>query len=336
VTGFASGPYTLSVIAETGEQFTDFSPYVAAIDERGTVAFSAALTTGGSGVFRGEGGPVTTVANSASGGFRTVCSHPDISSAGSICFYGENEEGAPALFVAQEGGLAALSDSAGPLGPTMNETGAVAFRAPLPAGGSRILTSHAGIATMVADTSGMFSGFHGLPVIDGGGCVTFRADCTAGGEGIYRSGGNHFEAVVETGDRFSSLGFFPFANDEGTVAFCAELRSSRAGVHTASAGEVTTVIDTNGPFESFRGALLTAARALVFYATPRGGELGIFVGPDPGHDCLLSVGSPLAGSTVAGFALNPVSINRAGQLAIRVALENGRQLILRADPAIPA
>jgi len=44
------------------------------------------------------------------------------------------------------------------------------------------------------------------------------------------------------------------------------------------------------------------------------------------------VGGTLCDSTVAGFALNPVSINSAGQLAIRVMLEGGRQLILRADP----
>jgi hypothetical protein len=38
-------------------------------------------------------------------------------------------------------------------------------------------------------------------------------------------------------------------------------------------------------------------------------------------------------ATVVDFALNPVSINERGQMAIRVALEDGRQLILRADPA---
>ena len=36
---------------------------------------------------------------------------------------------------------------------------------------------------------------------------------------------------------------------------------------------------------------------------------------------------------VADFALNPVSINGAGQFAIRLKLENQKQLIVRADPA---
>ena len=38
-------------------------------------------------------------------------------------------------------------------------------------------------------------------------------------------------------------------------------------------------------------------------------------------------------ATVVDFALNPVSVNERGQMAIRVALADGRQFILRADPA---
>ena len=115
--------------------------------------------------------------------------------------------------------------------------------------------------------------------------------------------------------------------------FCAALVSGGASVFLAYGGNVETLIDADAGFESFRGALLSGTGELVFYATPTAGELGIYTGPDPERDCLLAVGGPLLDSSVASFALNPVSINRAGQLAIRVALENGRQLILRADPA---
>ena len=63
---------------------------------------------------------------------------------------------------------------------------------------------------------------------------------------------------------------------------------------------------------------------------PVGGD-GIYTGPDPEHDRIFAIGDQLLDSTVTGFALNPVSINDAGQLAIRIALESGRQLIVRAD-----
>src|SRR5690606_11011916 len=72
---------------------------------------------------------------------------------------------------------------------------------------------------------------------------------------------------------------------------------------------------------------------VIFYATPRGGRLGIYAGPEPAADRVLAVGEPLLGSAVTGFALNPVSINGAGQLAVRVQPADGPQAVLRADPA---
>jgi hypothetical protein len=121
-------------------------------------------------------------------------------------------------------------------------------------------------------------------------------------------------------------------NDAGIVAFCADLQAGGSGVFTAASGEIETVVDSSGPFESFRGVLINDAGDLVFCATPSGGALGVFAGPDPVGDRVLSLGPPLFGSPVAGFALNPVSINRAGQIAIRVALEDQRQFIIRAEP----
>ena len=90
--------------------------------------------------------------------------------------------------------------------------------------------------------------------------------------------------------------------------------------------------DPDGAFEACRGALITSAGAVVCIATPRGGSLGLFAGPDPEADRILALGDPLLGSTVEELASNPVSVNAAGQVAIRAKLTDGRQLILRADP----
>jgi len=222
-----------------------------------------------------------------------------------------------------------------PLGPTMNEASAIAFRASTTGGAERaegIFLFEGGVVATIADTTGRFARFHGLPVVAGDGTVVFRADVEGGGEGVYLGDGTTVTAIAETGRLFRGFGFFPFANEAGAVTFCASLQAGGAGVFTVENGELIAAIDTSGHFESFRGALLDGAGRLVFYATPRGGELGLFAGPDPETDCLLGVGSPLFRSTVAGFALNPVSINDAGQLAVRVALLDERQLIVRADP----
>ena len=324
--------FALSVIAETDERFADFAPYVASVNREGTVAFQATVRDGTSGVYTGDGGRVTLVADPVTGRFNEVCSHPDINGEGTTCFYADIESGGRGVFLVRDGEVVAVADSAGPLGPTMNEAGTVAFRTDRGTGGSGVYTGSGGAVTTIAESGDRFHIFHGLPLIGTSGAVTFRADLEGGGEGIYVSDGEQVMALVETGDLFGGLGRFPFASETGTVAFCAHLRSGASGVFTMTSGEIATVVDSSGPFESFRGVLLDDAGGVIFYATPRRGELGVFAGPDPVGDRLLSVGSPLFGSPVVDFALNPVSINHAGQIAMRVALEDERQMIVRADP----
>jgi len=102
-----------------------------------------------------------------------------------------------------------------------------------------------------------------------------------------------------------------------------------------SGHEIATIVDTKGPFEHFRGVLINNTGTTIFYATPEDGQLGVYAGPGPTFHRIIAMGQPLFGSTVADFALNPVSLNDAGQVAIRVKLADGRQFILRADPKPP-
>jgi hypothetical protein len=186
----------------------------------------------------------------------------------------------------------------------------------------------------VADTEGGWSRFHGLPVIDEAGSVVFRADCPDGVEGIYVARDGEARAVAEIGDVYESLALFPSVSDDGTVAFAAGLRGRGAAVVTVHDGHVEAV-DTEGAFESFRGVLIGGDR-VVRIATPRGGKLGLYGGPDAEADRILAIGDRAFGSTVVEFAANQVSINRAGQLAVRAILADGTQLILRADPGARA
>ena len=146
--------------------------------------------------------------------------------------------------------------------------------------------------------------------------------------------GGSIRAVAETGELFETLALFPSVNDRGTVAFAATLRAGGAGVFTADEGRIARIMDTDDAFEGFRGALINNAGAVVHTATPRSGSLGLFAGPDPEADRILAIGDPLLGSTVADFASNPVSVNAAGQVAIRASLVDGRQVIVRADPVL--
>lgn len=327
--------YDLTLIAETSGRFADFAPYAAAVDDRGVVAFQAAGRRGGSGIYQGDGGPVSPIIESRTRPLMNICSHPDINARGAASFYAELGAGRRSVVLAQDDGMTIIADNAGPLGPTMNDRGTVAFRADLGSGGSGIYTGRDGLITSIAATGDMFSAFYGLPVINSHGVVAFRADLTSGAQGIFLGDGGPPVVVAETGLVFSSLGHFPVLDDVGSVAFCAGLAGGGSGVFAASAGVIETVIDTTGAFESFRGVLLGDAGRLVFYGTARGGELGVFTGRDPRRDCIARVGGVLLDSTIDEFALNPVSINRVGQVAIRVTLASGIQAVVRADPRVP-
>jgi len=216
----------------------------------------------------------------------------------------------------------------------MNEAGTVAFRADCTPGVSGIFIGDGATVDSVADTKGLWSRFHGLPVIDRGGTVVFRADRKDGVQGIYAGSGDSIRTVAETGDVFETLAPFPSVNDHGTVAFAATLRIGGAGIFTVGEGGVARNIHTNGAFEACRGALISGAGTVVAIATPLNGSLGLFAGPDLERDRILAIGDPLLGSAVADLASNPVSINAPGQVAIRATLTNGTQLILRADRAV--
>jgi hypothetical protein len=328
--------FSWTVIASTGERFSDFAPYVASVNDEDTVAFQAALRAGGTGVFTGDGAAIAEVAGPTL--LAGVTSHPDLNSSGATSFYGELADGAQGVFLLRDGRLQAIAGTrdgfavVGPLGPTMNEAGTVAFRAERTAGVSGIFAGDGAAATTVADSECGWSAFHGLPLIDGRGTVVFRADREDGVQGIYARRGGSIETVAETGDLFETLAFFPSANDGGAVAFAATLRGGGAGIFTVDEGQIVQVLDTESAFESCRGALISGGGAVVCIATPQGGSLGLFAGPDPEVDRILALGDPLLGSSVVDFAANPVSVNADGHIAVRATLADGRQLILRADP----
>lgn len=357
-------------IAATGGRIRDFAPYVASIDDRGLVAFQAALAGGGTGVFAGDGAAMlagggtgvfsdggqalSPIADRSTGLDAHVRSHPDVAPDGACCFYADLASGEEAVLLVRGDRTIRVAStkgpfrSVGPLGPTIGDGGEVAFRADLRSGQSGIFTGDgAGEPVPVALTGARFHAFAGLPVLHGRGDIVFRASLSGGGQGIYVARGASLITVVETGALFTDLGLFPAANDAGAVVFAGS-RAGRGGVHLWTDGELTPVIEAGavapgapGPFESFRGALLDGAGGVIFYATPRGGDLGVYALPSPSAsgsadeadeiEKILAIGDPLFGSTVAAFALNPVSVNRAGQAAIRVALADGSQAIVRAD-----
>jgi hypothetical protein len=333
-------PYRWTAIATHEGRFVDFAPYVASINDAGTVAFQATLADGHSGVFTGDGQAITDVAVTAlpTCPARLFCSHPDINQAGLLTVYARLPSGDAVLLLHPGGEVTVVGvqdglASVGPLGPAMNDHGDAAIRGTTPSGRAGVAVWRGGQLHIVAETGASFCGFEGLPVINLRGQLAFRAALPGGGHGVFLYAEGRCEAIARTGDAFEEIARFPALNDQGTVAFAATPTGGPPGVFMASPDGVECVVDARAGFESFRGVLINNAGPVVFYATPTGGQLGVYAGPDPARHRLLGLGDTLFGARVTDFALNPVSVNERGQLAIRVALDDGRQFILRGDPA---
>jgi hypothetical protein len=327
-----------SPIAETGPRFTGFSPFVPSIDAHGRVAFQASLagSRGRSGIFREADGEIVELASTGDRVHEFV-SHPDVAADGSWCAYAVLASGAHALVLGAEGRVTTVAEGVcvGPLGPTSNERGSIAFRGRTPTGEPSIARTDGSSVVHVADTR-RFAAFHGLPLIDERGRVVFRADLRDGTQGIYADDG---AVLVDTTDELATIGAFPCMNAHGVVAFSATRKDGVAGVFTVCEGRITTV--ALGGFASFRGALIDDEGEVVFFATsapgatdakgasreaPRAGSLGVYAADGTR---LLAIGDAAAGSRVVDFALDPVSINGRGELACRVALASGRETIVR-------
>lgn len=311
----------MRIVAETGDKFADFGVYVPSINNRGEVAFQANLIGGGSGVYLED---------------RTICerdprigeivSHPDINDRGDVCFYAERD-GVMRMVVLDASGQTVFEslESAGPFGPTMNEAGAAAYRGTLPSGEAGVFSTTTGLVVTVGER---FREFHGLPLMSESGHVAFRADLLDGTPGIFWSDGENLA------EGFDEIGRFPSIDANGRFGFVAR-RGSDWGLFVSKAVPNSDPNRApNGPLYpprgegefALRGVLINTSGVVVFYATPVGGDLGVYRPGSPEPEFRMN--GDLFGSPIVDFALNPVSVNERGQFAVRVKLEDERQFIL--------
>jgi hypothetical protein len=228
------------------------------------------------------------------------------------------------LVVTRAGWASVVAEGCGPLGPTMNDAGEIAFRGMTSEGAPAVFLWSGECLRVVASAGEEYAGFQGLPVTRSADEVVFRADLPGGGQSIRLWRGGEVRVVAETGGRFASLANFPSVNRGGAVAFAAIDGGGRSGVYVARRGAEPECVQSGDGFESLRGALIDGAGRVVVIGTPTRGRLGVH----RASGRVIGIGDTHGGSEVVDFALNPVSVNSSGELAIRIRLADGTEHML--------
>jgi hypothetical protein len=324
--------YTFTLVADGGVLGATFGTSAPAINDVGTLAIVASLNNPPfQAILTGNGGPLTTIVTPPTG---LTNQQALINSSGTVAFsiFGSSiltGNGGPLTLIYSrpiQGGTIALGG--------FNDAGTVGFADQDPTGHPAVLTGTGGpVTTLYNTTSGPFSVLL-EPDINNAGTVAFRADLLSGGAGIFRGDGGPLTTIADTNGPFSNFSFgTPAINIEGTVAFTGFLKTGGEAIAVGSGGPLTIIADTSGPFRiiGIGSEAINDSGTVAFGADLAAGGIGIFTGPDPIADKVITAGDPLFGSTVTGLNFGR-GLNNAGQLAFSANLADGRQVEVRANP----
>ena len=232
---------------------------VPVINSSDRVAFVAIISTG-LGVFSGDGGAITTIAD-RTGPLNSFDNGVDINDSDTVVFYALTDTTFDQQILTGNGGAHTLiADNTGvfsQLGvdPTISNAGTVVFWADTSQTGTSetgLYTGSGGAVTTLYDESGIFANLFGAPDINNSGEVGFKAQLDTGPTGLFRGNGGTPTAIVD--DSGPYLGFSEFAmNDNGDFVFLATLDATGVG------------------------------------------SVGLYTGPDPGADKVAAEGDILGG-----------------------------------------
>jgi hypothetical protein len=346
---------TFADVADTaGQDFTGFSTFPT-INNAGAVAFEASRTGFGQGIFRSQGGALTTIASGVGGVFGNFGMSPAINSGGVVAFFASlagpgNDAGiftgdgsvTTTIVDANKSGLVArfLGD------PSINASGTVAFDAlrAQPGNPAVVFTGSGGGLTIVADTlTNKFTNF-GNPAINVAGTVAFPATLSrtnpaiAGVFSVGPGGTTKIADGTDIGIVVPSDFGDPVINNAGTVAdeVFPEAVSNGVEIITGDGGPISIRADPT-VFSVSEHPSINDAGDVAFFADKFDGTEGIFAELTGGASpiTVISVGDSLFGSTVTSVDLGRFALNDSDQLAFMFMLQDGRSGVAIADIAVP-
>ena len=362
----AVGGYTFTKVADsTEDNFVSFG--CAEINTQGDMAFGAErLAPDGfntdPGIYRvnAADGTLTTIAEDTKR-FVTIGLNPSINDLGQVSFAarldGGNKPDTEAILRGDGKKLTTIATTADQFNffgfdTSINNSGEVAFTAELDEefGFDEGLFSgsgnkKSGVTTHYLTSTSEFDGRDSRPSINNLGDIAFVESIDfSSGIFVGREGG--FTEIVAPDPSDPSIGYgTPMLNDAGTAAFQRSFTDEATQefveqIVTGNGGPLTVVADTRDEFAffGFRPPSINNEGDVAFLATLDDRTTGIFVGPDPVEDRVVTTGDTLDGAEVTGLTFCEEGLSDSGELAFVATLEDPstpegfRMAVFRATP----
>jgi hypothetical protein len=357
--------YTFTRVADSVEDGFDPNSFgCAAINERGDIAFRAGRVARDGfntvpGIYRADAdGTLTTIAEDKKR-FVSIGFNPSINDSGQVSFAARIDGGKkPDTEAILRGDGKKLTTIATTMGPfrffgfdtSISDSGEVVFTAELDEefGSDEGLFSgsgpRSGVTTHYLASTSAFDGSDARPSINNSGDIVF-VESIDSARGIFVGQEGEFTQIAAA-DPTVGLGV-PISNNAGTVVFQRSFFDEATQqfveeiVKIDADGTSTVVADTRGEFSSFgfRPPSLNDAGDVAFLATLDDfSTSGIFVGPDPVADRVISTGDQLDGATVKNITFCEEGLSDSGELAFVAQLDapetpdGFRTAVFRATP----
>jgi hypothetical protein len=342
-----SSGYTFMTIVDSSQGLT--ADRCAAINNDGQIAFTAFTDEGVQIIIRAEeDGTLTTIADDTKR-FSFFGANPSINDQGDVSFAAALEKGGEAILVTSGKSVKTVAQTEKEefnffgFNTSLNNQGEVVFSAELDEEfgfdeGTFVGDSRSNITTIYLASTSQFLGTDSRRSINDTGQIAFEERFDDFTTGIFLFNGSEFVTIVDQNSPLVDSAFNPQVNNAGVVVFHAFLDNTEQAIITGSGGDLTIIADTSGPFGDFGffgGSSINDSGEVAFNATLDGAfGSGIYTGPDPLTDSVIEVGDTLGGSIVTNTLICSEGLNNDGQLVFVAQLEDGRTLIVRADPVV--
>ncbi len=222
---------------------------------------------------------------------------PSINNAGTVVFNAFLAGGEQRIVTGPDPVTDVIATTAGPYDifefalPVINDAGTALFLATLDAGGEGYFTGPDPVADAFITSAGPFDFFFG-PAINNTGTAVVHAVLDDGSEGLFTGPNPATDTVVSTNGKTYAFFGNPSINNAGTVAFVGA-RSAGGQAIATGPNPADIVANTDGNYFGFADPDINDAGRVVFIASLDDGSYsGIFDGPDPVADAVITTQGP--------------------------------------------